>query len=205
MAIPVDLCVTIAASSIAATPRDTSNVVLIFLDGAPNRVIRDMVRDGKLLDLARIMTDGFRSDGMQPAYPSKTAVGHASIFTGTWPDIHGVSNNAVPLLPRSENGPDKTIRGFDSAALQLEPLIVTAARQGKRVISLSSTQSYPADKWVKQLSPLGMEKKLSIYSGFESQISKNTVLDASRFKPVSLWKVARDAGSNQPLGKSLHQ
>ena len=92
---------------------------------------------------------------MQPAYPSKTAVGHASIFTGTWPDIHGVSNNAVPLLPRSEKGPDKTIRGFDGAALQVEPLIVTAARQGKRV--------------------------------------------------VSLWKVARDAGSNQPLGKSLHQ
>ncbi len=115
---------------------------------------------------------------MQPAYPSKTAVGHASIFTGTWPDIHGVSNNAVPLLPRSEKGPDKTMRGFDSAALQVEPLIVTAARQGKRVVSLSSTQSYPADKWVKQLAPLGMEKKLSIYSGFESQISKK--YDAGR-------------------------
>ena len=205
MVIPFALCIAIAASSIATTPRDTSKVVLISWDGAPNWVIRDMVRDGKLPGLARIMASGFRSDGMQPAYPSKTAVGHASIFTGTWPDIHGVSNNAVPLLPRSENGPDKTIRGFDSAALQVEPLIVTAARQGKRVISLSSTQSYPADKWVKQLAPLGMEKKLSIYSGFESQISINTMLDASRFKPVSLWKVARDAGSNQPLGKSLHR
>lgn len=203
MVIPFALCIAIAASSIAATPRDTSKVVLISWDGAPNWVIRDMVRDGKLPGLARIMADGFRSDGMQPAYPSKTAVGHASIFTGTWPDIHGVSNNAVPLLPRSENGPDKTIRGFDSAALQVEPLIVTAARQGKRVISLSSTQSYPADKWVKELAPLGMEKKLSIYSGFESQISKNTVLDASRFKPVSLWKDVRHAGSTQPLGSAI--
>ena len=203
MVIPFALCIAIAASSIAATPRDTSKVVLISWDGAPNWVIRDMVRDGKLPGLACIMADGFRSDGMQPAYPSKTAVGHASIFTGTWPDIHGVSNNAVPLLPRSENGPDKTIRGFDSAALQVEPLIVTAARQGKRVISLSTTQSYPADKWVKQLAPLGMEKKLSIYSGFESQISKNTVLDASRFKPVSLWKDVRHAGSTQPLGSAI--
>ena len=60
MAIPVDLCVTIAASRIAATPRETSKVVLISWDGAPNWVIRDMVRDGKLPDLARIMTDGFR-------------------------------------------------------------------------------------------------------------------------------------------------
>ncbi|MFM7188676.1 MAG: alkaline phosphatase family protein [Armatimonadota bacterium] len=200
MFIPFALCLAIAASSIAATPRETSKVVLISWDGAPNWVIRDMVRDGKLPGLSRIMADGFRTDGMQPTYPSKTAVGHASIFTGTWPDIHGVSNNSVPLLPRSENGPDKTIRGFDSAALQAEPLIVTAARQGKRVISLSSTQSYPADKWVKQLAPLGMDKKLSIYSGFESQISKNTMLDASRFKPVSLWKDVRHAGSNQPLG-----
>ena len=203
MVIPFALCVAIAASGIAATPRDTSKVVLISWDGAPNWVIRDMVRDGKLPGLARIMADGFRADGMQPAYPSKTAVGHASIFTGTWPDIHGVSNNSVPLLPRSENGPDKTIRGFDSAALQAEPLIVTAARQGKRVVSLSSTQSYPSDKWVKQLAPLGMEKKLSIYSGFESQISKNTMLDASRFKPVSLWKDTRHAGSNQPLGTTV--
>lgn len=203
MVIPFALCIAIAASSIAATPRDTSKVILISWDGAPNWVIRDMVRDGKLPGLARIMSDGFRADGMQPAYPSKTAVGHASIFTGTWPDIHGVSNNSVPLLPRSENGPDKTIRGFDSAALQAEPLIVTAARQGKRVVSLSSTQSYPSDKWVKQLAPLGMEKKLSIYSGFESQISKNTMLDASRFKPVSLWKDAQHAGSNQPLGTTV--
>ncbi len=203
MVIPFTLCVAIAASGIAATPRGTSKVVLISWDGAPNWVIRDMVRDGKLPGLARIMADGFRADGMQPAYPSKTAVGHASIFTGTWPDIHGVSNNSVPLLPRSENGPDKTIRGFDSAALQAEPLIVTAARQGKRVVSLSSTQSYPSDKWVKQLAPLGLEKKLSIYSGFESQISKNTMLDASRFKPVSLWKDAQHAGSNQPLGTTV--
>lgn len=203
MVIPLALCVAIAASGFAATPRGTSKVVLISWDGAPNWVIRDMVRDGKLPGLARIMADGFRADGMQPAYPSKTAVGHASIFTGTWPDIHGVSNNSVPLLPRSENGPDKTIRGFDSAALHAEPLIVTAARQGKRVVSLSSTQSYPSDKWVKQLAPLGMEKKLSIYSGFESQISKNTMLDASRFKPVSLWKDARHAGSNQPLGTTV--
>jgi predicted AlkP superfamily pyrophosphatase or phosphodiesterase len=203
MVIPFALCVAIAASSIAITPRDASKVVLISWDGAPNWVIREMVDAGKLPGLARIAAAGFRSDGMQPAYPSKTAVGHASIFTGTWPDIHGVSNNAVPLLPRSENGPDKTIRGFDSAALQAEPLIVTAARQGKRVISLSSTQSYPSNKWVTQLSPLGMQKNLSIYSGFESQISKNTMLDASRFKPVSLWKDVRHAGSNQPLGAAI--
>ena len=203
MVIPFALCIAIAASGIAATPRDTSKVILISWDGAPNWVIRDMVWYGKLPGLTRIMSDGFRADGMQPAYPSKTAVGHASIFTGTWPDIHGVSNNSVPLLPRSANGPDKTIRGFDSAALQAEPLIVTAARQGKRVISLSSTQSYPSDKWVKQLAPLGMEKNLSIYSGFESQISKNTMLDASRFRPVSLWKDARHIGSNQPLGTTV--
>ena len=82
MVIPFALCVAIVASSIAATPRDTSKVILISWDGAPNWVIRDMVWYGKLPGLTRIMADGFRADGMQPAYPSKTAVGHASIFTG---------------------------------------------------------------------------------------------------------------------------
>ncbi len=98
MVIPSALCLAIAASSIAATPRDASKVVLISWDVAPNWVIREMVDAGKLPGLARIAAAGFRSDGMQPAYPSKTAVGHASIFMGTWPDIHGVSNNPVPLL-----------------------------------------------------------------------------------------------------------
>jgi hypothetical protein len=93
MVIPSALCLAIAASSIAATPRDTSKVVIISWDVAPNWVIREMVDAGKLPGLARIAAAGFRSDGMQPAYPSKTAVGHASIFMGTWPDIHGVSNN----------------------------------------------------------------------------------------------------------------
>lgn len=165
----------------------TKKVVLISWDGAPYWIVKDMVSAGKLPALAQLSADGLHADGLQPAFPSKTAVGHASIFTGNWPDVHGVTNNSVPVMPRTSNYPTTTLRGFDSASIQIEPLTVTAARQGKRVISLSSTQSFPSEKWTSQLKPSGMDKNLSIYSGFESAIVPNRMLSSSDFKQANNW------------------
>lgn len=182
------------ALCLVATVAAPGRVVLVSWDGAPHWVVSRMIAEGKLPALAALAKEGMMADGMLAAFPSKTAVGHAAIFNGCWPDRTGVTNNSVPVMPRAEHTPFETIRGFDSAALQSEPLIVTAARQGRRVVSLSSTQSYPTQRWSELLRKEGKSANLTAFSGFESPIAANRVLGASDFRDAEPWPNVRAVG-----------
>ncbi|MCW5942635.1 MAG: alkaline phosphatase family protein [Fimbriimonadaceae bacterium] len=184
----------LTALCLAATLAAPHKVILVSWDGAPHWVVSRMIAEGKLPTLAAMAKEGVMADGMLAAYPSKTAVGHAAIYNGCWPDRTGVSNNTVPQMPRAEHTPFETIRGFDSAALKTEPLMITAARQGKRVVSLSSTQSFPTERWTELLREEGREANLTTFSGFESQIVGNRSLTAKDFRPAPAWPNARAVG-----------
>lgn len=186
----------LTALYLAAALAASHKVILVSWDGAPHWVVSRMVAEGKLPAMAALAKEGMMADGMLAAFPSKTAVGHAAIYSGCWPDRNGVSNNSVPVMPRAEHTPFETIRGFDSAALQTEPLIVAAARQGKRVVSLSSTQSYPTQRWSELLRKEGKEANLTAFSGFESPIAGNRTLTAADFKPSDAWPDARAVGKS---------
>lgn len=157
----------ILLSTALAAPK--TKLISIVWDGAPDWVIDRLLVEGKLPNVARLATNGFRAETCIPAWPSKTAVGHASIFTASWPDHHGISNNTVGLLPRSQHGLEESMRGFDGRALQSEPIWVSAARQGKRVVSLSAACSFPPDPFVAQLRKLGKERNWIGFSGFEQE------------------------------------
>ena len=72
--------------------------------------------------------------------PAKTAAGHATLYTGAWPDRHGVAGNEVVRAGASLLEP---VSGYRSEALLAEPLWVTAARQGLDATMLCATQDYP--------------------------------------------------------------
>ena len=78
--------------------------------------------DGKLPNIRRMMergTYGF----CKPAFPSHTPANFACLFTGSYPEVHGVNDGPM----RTEGTPlsQVSIGGFSSAAKKVEPLWVT--------------------------------------------------------------------------------
>lgn len=159
-------------------------VVLVSWDAAADWVVDRLLAEGRLPAVARMAREGVRAEHMLAAFPSKTAVGHAAIFTGCWGDCNGVSGNEVPLLPRSEHRLDEVSSGFFAAALRAEPLYVTAAKAGKRVVALSATQLHPVATHLEALRAAGVPAdQLVAFSGFEHAVAAPRVLGAERLRP----------------------
>ncbi|MFZ4507340.1 MAG: alkaline phosphatase family protein [Fimbriimonas sp.] len=152
--------------------------MLISWDGAPDWVVDRLLSEGKLPNVQRLVKSGVRFEAVTPAWPSKTAVGHAAIFTGAWGDVNGVSGNSVPLLPHSEHTILETRSGFDSRNLKVDPIYIAAAKQGKRVVVLSATQAHPAAPHQENLKKAGVPADRYVqWSGFESRIADGQMLD----------------------------
>lgn len=144
-------------------------LVTIVWDGAADWVIDDMLDKGELPNVARLKQNGTHAKSVIPGWPSKTAVGHAAIFTGAWMDVNGVSNNSVGLLPRAEHDLNANRSGFNSASLTAEPIWVTAAIAGKKVVACSAATSYPPQPFIDQIKAAGGDPKNFIeFSGFET-------------------------------------
>jgi len=169
------LAALIATSAIAPTPK----LVSIVWDGASDWAIDRLLAEGRLPNLAKMKREGAWAESVSPAWPSKTAVGHASLFTGVWPDQNGIGNNAVPLHPAHEHTCLESMRGFDATALTAEPIWVTAANAGKNVVAFSAACSYPPSAFEKSLRP---GAKFKEFSGFESEFSGRQMITNSEKK-----------------------
>lgn len=179
-----------AALSVLLVAADAQKkAVLISWDGAADWVVDRLLQEGKLPNVARMIRHGAHAESMTPAFPSKTAVGHAAIFTGAWGDVNGVTGNSVPLLPLAEHSHLETQSGFSSAALLAEPLYVTAAKAGRKVVVLSATQSYPEGPHVAALKAAGVPASNYIsFSGFEHLLVPGQMLDGSKqVVPLESW------------------
>ena len=100
---------------------DIGTVVLVSMDG----VRHDFLDDGPLPAFERMQREGARAERLIPVYPSNTFPGHVSIATGTWPDVHGVIDNAFEDAARG------TYRyEADADWIKAEPLWAAAQRQG---------------------------------------------------------------------------
>lgn len=169
---------------------DPPRLVLISWDGAADWVVDRLLAEGRLPHLAALAARGARAEHSLTGFPSKTAVGHATAFTGCWSDRHGILSNDPPYLE-----PGRTLletrSGFDARGLLAEPIFVTAAKAGRRVVVLSATQSYPPAPHLAALG-LGRREKdagalpsyLSI-SGFEHWIADGELLGPGSLAPAS--------------------
>jgi arylsulfatase A-like enzyme len=75
--------------------------------------------------LQRLEREGARAERLVPVFPSNTFPGHVSLATGTYPDRHGILDNA--FLDR-ERG--RFRMSNDASWIEAEPVWVTAERQG---------------------------------------------------------------------------
>ena len=185
-------------------PAETEDPRLIVLawDGAGDVVVDRLLAEGRLPHLARLAAEGVAAEHSVSSVPTKTAAAFAALWTGCWGDINGVTENWVLRRPAAEHSLLESARGFSSEALRAEPLYVTAAKAGKRVVVLSATQSYPHRPHAENLRRAGVPvgRYLS-FSGFEHEVAPATMLDASRLAPAGdAWDGVRHAGDAREFG-----
>jgi predicted AlkP superfamily phosphohydrolase/phosphomutase len=136
VAASVSLLLLIASAFPTCVSSQTPPIKAIVLawDGAVPSFVHEMLRAGQLPNLAKLIDGGVFADDVIPSFPSLTASGFASVWTGAPPSLTGISGNRVPRLPRSQFTILESSAGFNNALLQAEPLWASAERAGRRVV-----------------------------------------------------------------------
>jgi predicted AlkP superfamily phosphohydrolase/phosphomutase len=174
----------LAGGPAGAAGPPAAKAIVISWDGAGDREVDRLLAEGRLPALAALAARGLAAEWSRSSFPSKTAAAHAALWTGAWAAGNGIPSNEVPLLPPERHTLLERRAGFDSAALTAEPLYVTAARAGRRVVALAATQSVPPGRWLEQLRQEGVPAgRLAVLGGFEQEVAGGTVVDAAAFGP----------------------
>ena len=129
----------------AETPR-SRRVVLLSVDGGADWIVDRLIAHGKAPAFAALARGGVAADGLVTVLPSLTAVSHASLWTGTLPRFTGVSGNTMPGNPPERHSLFDSRSGYLASALHAEPIWITAARGGRRVLVAQATAGFPFDR-----------------------------------------------------------
>lgn len=120
-------------STASDTPRPTLSldptVILVSLDGFR----ADYLDRFAPPTLQRLATEGIRSDGLIPSFPSKTFPNHYTIVTGLHPENHGIVSNTMydPAFDASFSMSNReAVR--DARWWGGEPIWVTLEKQGQK-------------------------------------------------------------------------
>jgi arylsulfatase A-like enzyme len=164
--------------------RRGAKLVLLSLDGAAAPLIDHAVGRGVMPHLARLRARGATARGSTTTLPSKTAAGHAAVYTGAWSDRNGITGNEVAVPGGSvleENG------GYTSTHLRAEPLWVTAARQGLEVTVASATQVFPFGPFLEERRFGGhYGRSLTLFDSYQNVRVPDAVYTARDLSPRPL-------------------
>ena len=119
--------------------------IVLAWDGTVPAFAHEMLRAGKLPNLAKLIAGGALADDVMASFPSKTASGFASLMTGAPPRVTGISGNRVPRAPRDQFTILDSLNGFGEAPLKAEALWSAAQRVGKKVV-ISHIPSYGGEQ-----------------------------------------------------------
>lgn len=164
-------------------PRPRPSVVFLqSWDGAPHHVVRELLRRGRMPNLARLRQAGLWAEGgLTPAFPSQTAPGHARLWTGAPERVNGITGNTLLHQPIAEHTILEGSSGFDGAALEVEPIWITAARQGKTALVWNAPQAVPYPAFVQADRSLveSIEKNLRVIHGYGDPEVEPALLDVT--------------------------
>lgn len=139
------LILTLAAAAALGAQSPTQNAphraILISFDGFSEQWMRAYSDAESAPHLWAMFARSTCAESVRPAFPSVTPTGHASIWTGAYSNVNGVSAQANGALPFTTTSILDWTNGFSAASLRAEPIWITAARQGKTVFSHMATQS----------------------------------------------------------------
>lgn len=166
--------------------RKSSRAVLLSIDGAAAWVIEDAVRRGVMPRLAALRSAGVVGRAVS-GWPPKTAVGHATLYTGAWSDTHGIVGNELPVPGASLL---EANTGYSTTHLAAEPVWVAAARQGLQVAVASATQVYPFAPYLDERRFGGnFGWNLVLFDGYQSLGTSERVYRAADVapRPLGTW------------------
>jgi len=110
--------------------------MVLAWDGAVPSFVHEMLRQGKLPNLAKLIEGGAFADDVTPVSPSLTAPGFASLLTGASPKTTGITGIRVPRLPRDQFTILESAAGFNPALQRAENILAAAQRAGRKTVVL---------------------------------------------------------------------
>lgn len=178
--------------------------VVVTIDGAPAWLVADAMRRGVMPRLAALAARGTAAEGVTPALPVKTAVNHASLYTGAWSDRTGVTGNE--LVPPGASLLEST-SGFTSTNLKAEPLWVTAARQGLSATVLFVPQVFPFRPYLEERRFGGSYgSRLTLVDGYQNAHLEPAVFTAAELglREPGTWSGVLPAAAGPMRELTLH-
>ncbi len=152
--------------------------IVMAWDGAVPSFINNMLSDGKLPNLAKLIAGGVFADEVLPVFPSKTAPGFASLWTGANPRSTGISGNRQPRVPAHEHTILESQFAFLNATLRAEPIWFAALRSGRKTVLANV--------------PLGRELSDGAvkFLGYDGYGGRDGVIDGRRagLQPAHSWE-----------------
>ena len=154
--VPSSLALLLLAARVAPSRSEsttapvTTRAIVISFDALNEQRVTETIPPARIPALRALFSEGACAESAQPAYPTVTAAGHASLWTGTYGDVNGIAANAHLRLPASQHTILETANGFGTTGLRAEPIWITAGAAGLRVFAHHVTQApgapgYPTD------------------------------------------------------------
>lgn len=163
-----------------------SKAIVMAWDGTVPSFVKELVRDGKLPNLANLIAGGAFADDVMAGFPSKTAPGFASLMTGAPPRVTGISGNRVPRAPREQFTILDSLPGFGGAPLRAEPIWAAALRAGKKTV-VSHIPSFAEERSQNIVRLSGYK----LIAGRDGIVTRRAVTDAS----VNPWQNSPASGA----------
>jgi beta-lactamase class A/predicted AlkP superfamily phosphohydrolase/phosphomutase len=147
--LPLLLAVLAACQGVPGGQAPPPRAILASIDAVNEASIRRYMTPDQVPALFRLLDDGMCAAHAESHFPSVTAASHAVIWTGAAGDVHRVTANSVPRLPRDAHTVMETTNGFHYSTLSAEPIWITAGKAGVPVAGHHVTQGpgvpgYPA-------------------------------------------------------------
>jgi len=126
----------ISAGTPQAHGQPAPKAIVLAWDGTVPSFVNELLRQGKLPNLAKLIEGGAYVDDVTAGSPSLTAPGFASLFTGASPKATGITGLRVPRAPRSEFTILESASGFNPALQRAQTILTAAERAGRKVVAL---------------------------------------------------------------------
>jgi len=169
-----------------ATAEQTPRVVILSLDGNAYWFMQELLHRGKVRTLQKLVST-YEFSSPQPLIPnfcSKTAPGHASLFTGTYANIHGVTANSVFKLPLPKHDLLQWSNGFDGNVLLVEPIWILAAKNNIKTVVHQATHAFPPPL-MSGKEKTQVDQNLTLVDGYNQAIGWDAVFTFDDLKPIN--------------------
>jgi hypothetical protein len=195
-------------------PRATARAILVSFDSFNEQRARETVDAAAIPAIRTLFDSSACADYARPAFPSYTAPGHASLWTGAYGDVNGIAGNSQPPLPRDRHTLTDFISGYSSDALRAEPIWISAASSGRVIVAHHPTQAPgppgyrairgEADSALSRVRREGeatlSRSNVHVVNGYNSDLAPHLVITerTARPRPAQGWEGLDQLGSTLP-------